>query len=149
MDLSRLEDLRDELGYTKRKVAGDMGVSSSIYGRWENNKDSIPTKRLYQLGDYFKVNVDYLLRLTNKRREVFVCKDISKMDVANKIRIIREELGYSLRGIALELATSNSTWSAYETGKTLILGSFLVQVCQKGNYSVDWVLGRSEDKFVD
>lgn len=45
------------------------------------------------------------------------------------------------------LNTSNSTWSAYENGKVLILCAFLIEVCKLGNYSADWILGRSEEKY--
>ena len=37
--------------------------------------------------------------------------------------------------------------SAYENGKVLILCAFLIEVCKLGNYSADWILGRSEEKY--
>ena len=64
MNHTRLEELREEKELTKRKIAADLGVSGSLYGRWENDRFLIPTRRLYQLGNYFQVNIDYILRLT-------------------------------------------------------------------------------------
>ncbi len=64
MNLTRLEELRDELEISKKKIANDLGISDSVYGRWENDRFLIPTRRLYQLGNYFQVNIDYILRLT-------------------------------------------------------------------------------------
>ena len=59
MNLTRLEELRDELEISKKKIANDLGISDSVYGRWENDRFLIPTRRLYQLGNYFQVNIDY------------------------------------------------------------------------------------------
>ena len=66
MNLTRLEELRDELEISKKKIANDLGISDSVYGRWENDRFLIPTRRLYQLGNYFQVNIDYILGLVKK-----------------------------------------------------------------------------------
>lgn len=44
--MNRLEKLRDSQNLTKKKLANKLGVSVPIYARWENNRESIPTKRL-------------------------------------------------------------------------------------------------------
>ena len=68
--------------------------------------------------------------------------------ISNRIREIRNDYNESLRQFVLRLYTSNSTWSAYETGKALILCAFLIEVCKMGNYSADWILGRSDIKKI-
>ena len=44
------------------------------------------------------------------------------------------------------LNTTSSVVSNFENNKTLILSTFLVDLCKKTNYSIDWVLGRSSIK---
>ena len=78
MNHTRLEELREEKELTKRKIAADLGVSDSLYGRWENDRFLIPTRRLYQLGNYFQVNIDYILRLTDHRMLVFTAMQRNK-----------------------------------------------------------------------
>ena len=149
MNHTRLEELREEKELTKRKIAADLGVSDSLYGRWENDRFLIPTRRLYQLGNYFQVNIDYILRLSDVRNSLVSEENIRLDLVSKRLREIREELNFTLRELTNNLHTSSSTWSAYETGKVLVLSAFLLQICQEGNFSVDWVLGRSEKKYRD
>ena len=64
---NHLENLRNELNLTKKELADILGVSNSIYARWEKNTDSIPTRRLIQIANYFNINIDYILNLTNNK----------------------------------------------------------------------------------
>ena len=48
--------------------------------------------------------------------------------------------------IANLLNTTHSTISAYENGKTLILTSFLYQICKTYNISVYEILKKQENK---
>ncbi len=148
MNNNRLEELRDLNDLTKKELASKLGVSGSAYSRWERNKYIIPTRRLYQLANYYKVNIDYLLGLTGKRINIESSKEIDIDLCSSRVAKIRKDYNESLRTFADRLHTSNSTWSAYETGKTLILGAFLIEVCKFGNYSADWILGRSDKKKI-
>ena len=147
MNLTRLEELRDELEISKKKIANDLGISDSVYGRWENDRFLIPTRRLYQLGNYFQVNIDYILRLTDVRISIESEKKIDLTLVSKRLKEIRTDLNCTLRELTNDLHTSSSTWSAYETGKVLVLSAFLIQICQKENFSIDWILGRSDEKY--
>ena len=144
MKSTRLEELREEHNLTKKEIAKALKVSTSIYCRWENDKDSIPTIRLNELANFYNINVDYILRLTNNK--VTMKKSIiNKNLISARTRELRMEMKYTLRDIAKILNTTSSTWSAYETGKTLILYSFLIKICQINKISVDWLLGRTDN----
>ena len=144
MKSNRLEELREEKNITRKEIAKILNVSQSIYCRWEKNKDSIPTKRLIDLANYYQINIDYILNLTNKR--VIIKGTKINIDIISKrTKELRNNLGYTLRDIAKILNTTSSTWSAYETGKTLILSSFLIKICQSNKISVDWLLGRTDN----
>lgn len=145
---NKFEELRELNNLTKKEFANILKVSDSIYARWENKKDFIPTKRLYQIANYYNVNIDYLLGLTDYKINIKSSDDIDLDIVSKRVRKIREDQKESLRKFTKKLNTSSSTWSAYETGKILILGAFLVEICKTYNYSADWILGRSKDKFI-
>ena len=147
MNLNHLENLRNELNLTKKELANILGVSNSIYTRWEKNTDSIPTRRLIQIANYFNINIDYILNLTNNK--ITIKPNAINYDlIAKRTRELRTDLNMTLREIATFLNTTSSTWSAYETGKTVILSSFLTQICKKYKYSADWILGRSNNKYL-
>ena len=144
---NHLDNLRNELNLTKKELANILGVSNSMYARWEKNTDSIPTRRLIQIANYFNVNIDYILNLTNNK--IAIKSNTINYDlIAKRTRELRIDLNMTLREIATFLNTTSSTWSAYETGKTVILSSFLTQICKKYKYSADWVLGRSNNKYL-
>ena len=144
MKSTRLEELREEHNSTKKEIAKALKVSTSIYCRWENDKDSIPTIRLNELANFYNINIDYILRLTNNK--VTMKKSIiNKNLISARTRELRMDMKYTLRDIAKILNTTSSTWSAYETGKTLILSSFLIKICQISKISVDWLLGRTDN----
>lgn len=148
MDKNRFEELREQNDLTKRSIASKLGVSDSIYSRWENGKDIIPTRRLYQLANIYKINIDYLLGLTDKKIIMESSKEIDMKIFSKRVIEIRKDFNETLREFTDRLNTSNSTWSAYETGKVLILCAFLIEVCKMGNYSADWILGRSDIKKI-
>ena len=148
MNNNRFEELREYNDLTKKELASNLGVSASVYSRWENNKYIIPTRRLYQLANYYKINIDYLLGFTDKKINIESPKEIDIKVCSARATQIRKDYNESLRTFVERLHTSSSTWSAYETGKTLILGAFLIEVCRFGNYSADWILGRSDKKKI-
>ena len=144
---NRLEDLRELSDLTKKDISKILGVSDSIYARWENGKDFIPTRRLYQIAKFYNVNIDYILGLTNKKLEINSSK--ISIDVSSKrILEIRLDSKKSLRDFADGFNTSGSTWCAYENGKVLILGAFLLELCQRYNVSADWILGITDEKYL-
>ena len=145
----RLKELRESSELTKKGLAEKLGVSDSIYSRWENQKDIIPTKRLYQLANLYKLNIDYILGLTDKKINIVSSDTINIELVSKRAREIRKDFNDTLRSFSKKINTSNSTWSAYETGKTLILCAFLLQINKMGNYSIDWILGRSNNKYIN
>lgn len=145
---NRLEDLRELSDLSKKDLANILNVSDSIYARWENGKDFIPTKRLYQIASFYKINIDYILGLTNKKIKIISNNEINLNIVSKRTFEIRKDMNESLREFSKRLNTSASTWHAYEKGKVLILGAFLIEVCKNYNYSADWILGRTNDKFI-
>lgn len=149
MEMLRLKEIREEKELTKRALAEILNVSDSIYARWENSKDTIPTRRIYQLANYYQLNIDYLLGLSNKKVHMISSEEINMELSSIRVTEIRKDFQESLRTFTKRLNTSSSTWSAYESGKILILSSFLIEIARLKNYSIDWILGRTNQKFIE
>ena len=147
MNNQRLEVLREEKDLLKKDVAKNIGVVESVYSEWENSKLSIPTKRLIQLANFYQVNIDYMLGLTDNRIKLKSGNDIDLDLVSKRLKEIRKSLKMTMRELAEKLNTSSSAISNYENSKFLILSSLLVELCTFSNYSIDYVLGRSDNKY--
>ena len=145
----RLEILREEKNLKKKDIAKNIGVVESVYSEWENYKLSIPTKRILQLANFFEVNIDYMLGITDKRIKLSSSNDIDMNIVSSRIKEIRKNLKYTMRDLAKIFNTSSSAISNYENGKYLILSPFLIELCRISGYSIDWILGRSKNKFFE
>lgn len=145
----RLEDLRDERDLLKKDVAKYIGVVESVYSEWENEKLSIPTKRIYQLANYFEVNIDYMLGISDKREHIKSNDEINLDLVSLRLKEIRKSLKFTMRDLADKFNTTSSAISNYENSKFLILSSFLIELCKYSKYSIDWELGRSNQKYLE
>lgn len=148
MSNQRLEGLREERDLFKKDVAKNIGVVESVYSEWENEKLSIPTKRLVQLANFFEVNIDYMVGLSDKRIKLKTINDIDLELVSTRLKEIRKSLKMTMRELATKLNTTSSAISNYENAKFLILSSLLIELCNISNYSIDYVLGRSNNKFI-
>lgn len=147
--MTNIEKLRDEKDLLKKEMANIIGVVESVYCEWENEKLSIPTKRIYQLANFFEVNIDYMIGISSERIQIKTNNEIDIKLVSLRLKEIRNSLNMTMRDLAEKFNTSSSAISNYENGKFLILSPFLIELCKFGNYSVDWVLGRTNKKFLD
>ena len=147
--MTNIEKLRDEKDLLKKEVAKHIGVVESVYSEWENEKLSIPTKRIYQLANFFEVNIDYMMGISNIRIHIKTKDEINAQLVSSRLKEIRKSLNMTMRDLSEKFNTSSSAISNYENSKFLILSPFLIELCKFGNYSIDWVLGRSDNKFLN
>ena len=144
----RLEYLREEKDLLKKDVAKILGVVDSVYTEWENEKLTIPTRRLYQLANYYEVNIDYIVGLTDKRIKLKSKNDIDIKVVSTRLREVRKSLNLTMRELSSKLNTTSSAISNYENEKYLILSTFLIELCKISNYSIDYILGRTYIKNI-
>ena len=75
-----------------------------------------------------------------------------KMDIdytlyPKRLKEIRKENRYTQAKLAKKLNTDNGVISRYESGKTLILTSFLIEYSNIFNISCDYLLGKIEEKI--
>ena len=89
-----------------------------------------------------------MLGLTDVRLHIKTSNDIDMEIVSKRLREIRKSLKMTMRDLADKFNTSSSAISNYENEKFLILSSLLIELCKFSNYSIDWVLGRSDVKYL-
>ena len=143
MIAERLKDIRIENDLTQTQMAKILNTTQTSYNRWENNVELISLKKLTKVCNYFNTSMDYLVGIT--RNNIGNGKhDLNYKVVGNNIKIFRKEKNLSQKDLAILLNTSQSTISAYEAGKTIILTAFALEIVKKYNISLDWLCGRKE-----
>lgn len=63
----RLKDLREDADMKQDTVAKLLGTTQQQYSRWERGAQEIPLHHFITLAKYYKVSLDYLAGLTNKK----------------------------------------------------------------------------------
>ena len=149
MKNNRLEDLKQELDLKSKDIAEILKVNKSTYSEWEHNKIPIPTRRIIELADFYKVNIDYLLNLTKNRKAINVKTKLDLIHIGCHLKELRKDLGLTLRELGEELNVSYSSLAGYERGEYLINSEILISLCKKYRYSIDWILLRSNEKMIN
>ena len=145
--MKRLKFIREYYGYTQEEVTTVLNVKRQKYVEFENGKRPIPLKHLFNLCNYYKINMDYMTNLSNDEHKIIYNKDIDKQLVGQRLLYFRTSKKLSQRQLAKELGVSDAIISKYENGKCLILLNTALKLCQKYNISLDWLTGRSEPMY--
>lgn len=83
----------------------------------------------------------------NKKAFKKVELDIEKS--SKNLKLVRNELGLTTRYLSKSLNVENSTISDYENGVYCISTHACYDLARKYNISVDWLLGKSDIKYID
>lgn len=68
MYFQRLRDLREDMDMSQERIGKVLGISQTVYSRYERGYQTIPVEHLLVLADYYNVSVDYILGRTNEKR---------------------------------------------------------------------------------
>ena len=141
---TRLLELREYNFLLQKDIAKALNVDRSTYSTWETNLKIIPLKHLYALANYYDTSMDYILGLTNKKEKYKKENKLDKQIIGNNIKKLRSDNNLTLRDLAKVLNTTSSTISAYETGKTLLLTAFAIEISKKYHISIDELCGKEK-----
>lgn len=65
MFFRRLRDLREDHDFWQEDVAEVLGISQTVYSRYERGFQTIPVVHLLKLADFYSVSTDYILGRTD------------------------------------------------------------------------------------
>lgn len=74
----RLENLRDQAGYSQKEISSKLGFSNNTYGQYEREERTPSIGTLIELAEFYDVSLDYLLRGEEyKENEYNLTKDMA------------------------------------------------------------------------
>lgn len=146
--LIKLKDIRQDLDMTQRMISDKLDIKQGVYSRWESGKEVIPLRRLNQLCNLLHCRMDYITGLSLSNKKSQVVKEIDLVESGKRLRSWRKNNHISQQELANFLNTTQSTISAYESGKALILTAFAYQIAKSYNVSMDWLTCRSENQEI-
>lgn len=137
----RLLDIRIEADLRQIDMAKILKVSQSNYSRWESGQEFIPLRKLNILCNHFNISMDYVAGISRHNKPTKKC-EIDKKVIGKRLKEFRKQYNITQVQLANYLNTTQSTISAYESGKTMLLTAFALQIIAKYNISLDWLCGR-------
>ena len=137
-----LKNVRLEYNLSQDDVAKILGVTRSVYTKYENGYELIPIKHLLNFCNYFDVSVDYILSLNEINDKTIYQKKLDFQLIQDRLKEFRKRQKLTQEKLALALNTNKSVICNYEKGRYLIATPFLYQICHQYHISADYLLGR-------
>lgn len=141
---NRVYSIREERDLTQYEFAEMFDIPYTCISKWENGKEIIPIKNANKIANKYGISLDYIYNLSKKKYTNIEQKEIKKEIVGKNLAKLRQDRNLTLRDLAKVLNTTSSTISAYETGKTLLLTAFAIQISKKYKISLDKLYGKVE-----
>lgn len=141
MYFNRIKFFRENNELTQKEIAKMLKTSQSNYSRWENSKELIPLEKLNMFCNLFKTNMDYVLGIT-KNNYFNGTHTFNNLIVGRNLKKVRKDNNITQEQLSSFLNTTQSTISAYESGKTDLLTAFAIQIVIKYKISLEWLCGR-------
>lgn len=89
ISFNRLKDIREDNDINQEQMAKILNVKRSTYSLWELGINIIPLKNLCDFADYFDFSIDYILELTNDRKNTNLIKGLDLIKLGNNIKHLR------------------------------------------------------------
>ena len=144
----KIRYIRETYDVKGNELANILNVSKSSISHYEKNDRDVPLRNLVKISNYFDLSLDYILNLTDIKRYEDLKKPIDLKITSERIKQICLDQKWTNVKMAKILNITESNIRKYKTGQTLILTAFALELASKYNYSLDWLTGRTENKFI-
>ena len=142
----RIHDLRVDNDLKQKDVALMLKVNVNTYPHWESGMYEMPIEMIDKLSKFYNCTIDYLTGLSNYRGSFK--KNYNSDELCLRLKRLRKERHLSQEEIGNILGFGQMNYSRYETGKVLIPFSKLYLIAKKFNGSLDYLMGKSDDKNI-
>ncbi len=141
---NKLKSEREAKKLTQQEIADILKIDRGQYGHYENEYFTIPIKHLNTLCNYFRVSIDYIFELSNKKNYANNREELNSKITSSRLKEFRKEFKFTQDKLAKELNISRTTITGYERGVSIIATPFLYTICKKYKISADYLLGKTD-----
>lgn len=99
------------------------------------------------LFNFYGISLDYLLGISDYNNKI-LNEEIKLEVISKRLLQIRKENNLTQAELSEKVGFSQRTYSDYETGKTIPTTSKLCYIAMYYNISIDYLLGRSDEKKI-
>lgn len=119
IDTTRIKDIREDNDITQEQMASIMHANRSTYSMWEIGLSVMSVEQLCNFAAYFNYSIDYVLGLTNNRKNINN-KKFSYINLGNNIKKLRIKNNYSQSYLANKMKVTQACIVRWEKGITKI-----------------------------
>lgn len=65
----RIKNIREDSEYTQKEIADLLKTTQPQYNKYERNVQEIPVRHVITLAKFYNVSADYILGLTNEKKQ--------------------------------------------------------------------------------
>lgn len=144
----RYEELRLDFEKKQKEIAEILDVKTNTYSKWENEINDMPIEKAIVLSNYYKVSLDYMLGLANKKNNVSNYSDVDWDVFKERLKYIRHNQNLSQSELSLKLGFAQTTYSHYEIGDRKPTTLKVLVIAQYFDVSVDYLVGRTNNSKI-
>lgn len=127
-------------------MAEILGVNRSTYSLWELGINIISLKSLCNFADYFNYSIDYVLGLTNIRKNPNLIKGLDLIKLGENIKRIRLQNELSQENIASTIGVTQACITRYEKALICISTSNLYKLSKEFKISLSELCGKVKSR---
>lgn len=142
----RVHDLRVDNDLKQKEIAKMLKVNINTYPHWESGMYETPIEMIDKLSKFYNCSVDYLTGLSNEHGSFL--KKFNSEEMFIRLKKLRKENRLSQAEIGNRLSFGQMNYCRYEMGKILIPFSKLYLIAKEFNISLDYLMGKSDDKNI-
>lgn len=146
INITKLKDIREDNDISQAQMAEILGVNRSTYSLWELGINIIPLKSLCNFADYFNYSIDYVLELTNIRKNPNLIKGLDLIKLGENIKKIRLQNELSQENIASMIGVTQGCITRYEKGLICISPSNLYKLSKEFKISLSELCGKVKSR---
>lgn len=146
INITKLKDIREDNDISQAQMAEILGVNRSTYSLWELGINIIPLKSLCNFADYFNYSIDYVLELTNIRKNPNLIKGLDLIKLGENIKKIRLQNELSQENIASMIGVTQACITRYEKGLICISTSNLYKLSKEFKISLSELCGKVKSR---
>lgn len=144
----RYEELRLDSEKKQGDIAEILSVKRNTYSKWENLINDMPLEKCNELANYYKTTLDYVLGLSNKREYIAAPLFVDWNLVSERLSELRHSKNLTESELSSKIGFAQTTYSFYEIGKRRPTTMKLLAIAQYYNVSVDYIVGRTNNKNI-